>query len=98
MEAGRAAVGSTCQVADNIHPEEVHSCHAVGRSKTEERRRSNRLWHRLDHRDRCTMLQDVEGSLEVGSWEERIVLPCFGRLGRNRPKFKAALFVDIETG
>lgn len=59
-----AAVGSTCQVAGNIHPEEVRSCRAVDRSKTEEGRRSNRLGSRLDHR---TMLRDVEDGLEVGS-------------------------------
>jgi len=74
VEADRAAVGSTCQVAGSIHPEEVRNCQSVGRSETEERRRSSRLERRcsnpLEHRVpvyRRTMLRDVEDSSEVGN-------------------------------
>jgi hypothetical protein len=79
---GRAAVGSTCHVVGNIHPEEeVRSCHADDRSKAEAegRRRRNRLGS-LDRLGRRTLLRDVEGSLEVGSLGGHMVLPCFRRL------------------
>ena len=92
---GRAAVGSTCQVAGNIHPEEVRSCHAVGRSKADGRHRSIRLRLPVDRR---TMVREVEDSLEVGSWEGRIALPYSVRLGRKKSKFKAALLVvDVDA-